>query len=277
MPSLSLSPAKLELTANPGVPTTRLITVRNNGQEALTLKVSLEDIGPSEADTEGAQLLGEKTGPYSLKNFITPASWELTLEPGEIGALPITIELPEGALPGGHYGAVVLSTAGDAGASTRVISQLASLIFVRVPGEVQEKGELTDFGWDSNSSFYLTFANTGNIYLNPYGVIGVTYRFWRPRKVINTEEFTVSVDPWYVLPGDTRTRETKLSPGIPPRLKYGYYQAELSLNRGYQDLVDTRTITFWILPPWWVLALAGLLLLGFLFGLSRKPWQRGKI
>lgn len=263
MPSLSLSPAKLELTANPGVPTTRLITVRNNGQEALTLKVGLEDIGLSEAETEGAQLLGEKTGPYSLKNFITPASWELTLEPGEIRALPITIELPEGALPGGHYGAVVLSTAGDAGASTRVISQLASLIFVRVPGEVQEEGELINFE-KKDGTFQLTFENTGNIYLNPYGVIDLNH---------SGEVAKINVEPWFVLPGATRTREIALT----ENLNFGHYQAELSLNRGYQDIVDTRTITFWILPPWWVLALAGLLLLGFLFGLSRKPWQRGKI
>ncbi|MEK7505066.1 MAG: hypothetical protein AAB589_02180 [Patescibacteria group bacterium] len=262
---ITLTPAKLEVSVAPGQDFLATITLANKSEEDLLGRVLIEDFGPPA---------------YSLNRFLIPAVREFALAAGETRQLPLTIKIPADQGPGGLYSSVVIGfrQAGESANSTE--SRLASLLFVKVPGQTQEVGELIDFGQLAGQGklgqFYLTFQNTGNVYLNPYGVITIKQQGFFSLRRDTRKEFTVPIDPWYVLPGDTRTREIGLT--YPPQsMSYGHYRAEVSLNRGYQDIIDTRAITFWVLPPTWVLILVGLLFLGFLFGFGRKLLRHGKI
>ncbi|MBU1613370.1 hypothetical protein KKC87_02985, partial [Patescibacteria group bacterium] len=50
--------------------------------------------------------------------------------------------------------------------------------------------------------------------------------------------------PYFVMPDSIRDREVVLDRPF----MFGRYKAELSLNRGYNNLTDEKTITFWVLP-----------------------------
>ena len=258
---ITLTPAKLEVSVAPGQDFLATITLANKSEGDLLGRVLIEDFGPPA---------------YSLNRFLIPAVREFALAAGETRQLPLTIKIPADQGPGGLYSSVVIGfrQAGEGANSTE--SRLASLLFVKVPGKTAEAGELIDFGQLAGQGklgqFYLTFQNTGNVYLNPYGVITIKHlRFHRKN---TRKEFTVPIDPWYVLPGDTRTREIGLT--YPPQsMSYGHYRAEVSLNRGYQDIIDTRAITFWVLPPTWILVIGSLILLGLITATLSRFLRKG--
>lgn len=247
---ITLTPAKLEFLVVPGQSVTKLIMLKNESAENLVGEVLIENFGPEQ---------------YALNRFLTPGVRSFALGAGESRTLPITVSLPVDQGPGGLYTSVVTSFRLAGETVARSESRLASLVFVKVPGEIKESGELTDFQKQENS-LYLTFKNTGNVYLNPYGGIKIKNPFFGTEQII-------SIDPWFVLPGDTRIREIE----IKNSLGLGRWQATAELNRGYSDLIDTRTATFWVLPPMWMIVFVGLAILTFLFGLGWKFWRRGKI
>ncbi len=247
---ISLTPAKLEFSVSPGQSVTKLITLKNESAENLVGEVLIENFGPEQ---------------YALNRFLTPGVRTFALGAGETRSLPITVSLPANQGPGGLYTSVVTSFRLASETVAKAESRLASLVFVKVPGQAKEEGQLTNFQKQENS-LYLTFKNTGNVYLNPYGGVKI-------KNSISGAEQIISVDPWFVLPGDTRIREIE----IKNSLGLGRWQATAELNRGYGDLIDTRAIAFWILPPIWTMVVVGLVILAVLFGLGWKFWRRGKI
>jgi hypothetical protein len=104
-------------------------------------------------------------------------------------------------------------------------------------------------------TFQITSQNTGNVHLSPYGVIEIKDVFGR---VVEQKE----VEPWFVMPKSIRLRETKWNSDF----LIGKYTATLSLNRGYDNLVDQKTFDFWVIP-WKVISTAviGLILVLWFF------------
>jgi hypothetical protein len=262
--SFSITPAKVEISIDPGQTEERTIVVANRLGRSATFEISVQDVAPSGDEKNPINLLGKNRGPYSLRNYVHPSIDTITLGQGEVGRVPVKISIPADAPPSGLYGAVTLSAyaATNTEVNARVISGLGALFFVRINGPVKELGKLQSFRLspgrliigDRNLSFEIVYNNAGNIYLNPYGVIGV--KKWGRGQA---EELKVS--PWFVLPSSSRLREIAYRPELEP----GLYRADLFQNRGYNDVIDTES--FWFLKLDWGLAIA----LGsalFLLGLS---------
>jgi hypothetical protein len=131
-----------------------------------------------------------------------------------------------------------------------IVSRLGILFFVRTPGEVKEEGKLAGFTTFNNRKifgespidFRLLYENNGSVYVNPYGEI-------RIQNILGEEVGMVEVDPWFSLPQSLRVREVSWER---PFL-FGRYTAVASINRGYGDIIDTATVTFWVIP--WKIAL----------------------
>ncbi|MEK7610147.1 MAG: hypothetical protein AAB468_00105 [Patescibacteria group bacterium] len=252
---LAISPAKIEVEVAPGAQTTVPIFLLNPSAEPVTVRVSAEDVvgGTSAAaDGEVIKLLATDGSPYSLKSYLSFSTREVSLAPGEQVALPVTVSLPAGAPAGGLYGAVLFSFgAPTGGAPAQVVNRLASLFFVRTGVATAPNSELIGFKLITREplAFALTVENSGNIYLNPYGLITITNR-------LTGRERFVKLDPWFVLPGATRFREVT---GL--ELPLGFYHATAEVNRGYEDIIDTRSINFYLLPATSTLVLAGLALI----------------
>lgn len=269
-----LGPGKIEITGDRGQKAAREMYITNRTSKSLTFKIEIEDFIGSRNPEETVVLLGDQKGPYSLKDYIHPEISEFTLKSKQRMILPVQITVPEDAQPGGLYGTLLISTVPspdeiqkEAGMTTGGnvnITRLGSLIFVRVKGDVKEEGALKSmvtpkgkFFQSGPIVFDLLYENTGNVYLNPYGIIEI-------KNIFGKKIDEIKVDPWFAMPDSLRLRELKWGEG--KKMLMGMYTAHASINRGYQNIIDKADASFWVFP--WKILLAGfgaLLLVIFFF------------
>lgn len=243
-----VGPGKVELEVNPGESKTAAITVTNRMGETKLFSLEVEDFTGSRNPGETILLLGDERGPYSLKDFLKFENQTFELKDGQRAIVPITVTLPTDVEPGGRYGSVLVSVVSkDAVAmqTSAVVSRLGALFFVKVPGDVKEEGVLKGFSTLNGRkifghgpiTFRMLYENNGSIYLNPYGQLKI-------KNIIGEEVGVVEVEPWFSLPQSLRMREVSWDR---PFL-FGRYTAIASINRGYDNIIDTVSLSFWVFP-----------------------------
>ena len=259
-----LGPTKIEIFLDPGETATREITVTNRTGRTIKFGIEIEDFKGSHNPDQTIVLMGKEKGPYSLRDWVKPEIEEFTLNHGQRIHLPVEISIPPNAEPGGYYGVVFVVTKPDLSETeaesektkgqVSIVSRAGALFFVRVKGDVEESGFLKDFktGKDYYEqgpiSFEVFFENNGSVHLTPYGVVEIFNLFGK-----KVEE--IELDPWFVMPDSLRLREAKWEKSF----LFGRYTALASVNRGYQDIIDQKSIEFWVIP--WKIILAGLIAL----------------
>lgn len=267
-----LEPGKVEVFANPGESVRKSITVTNRASTVVSFKIEVEDFIGSTEENMPVILLGEEKSPYSFKDNVVPDVSVFSLEPNTSITVPITITIPDNAQPGGLYTSVLVSNqpsvdlqtnASGAEGKTKIISRVGTLFFIRVNGVAKESGELEDFiitkptkKFPDTYKFNILFKNDGNVHLVPYGWITV-------RNIFGKDIGKIPVDAYFAMPKSIRYREIQWNK--PP--SFGRFVATVDLNRGYgSDLIDTKTVSFWIIP-WKVALIAIIILLTIFFGL----------
>ena len=285
----TIGPGKIEAFLDAGDTTVRNLSITNRLGRAMYFNIELEDSMGSPSGSRSVILLGKERGPYSLKDYLYPEVMGFVLKHGERMILPVRISIPYGMEPGGLYGSVIISTSPVSVGLERedditkgqvqIIARLASLVFVRVKGDADESGFLESFDTVDSKNIYskgpvrfsLRFRNTGNVHLNPYGKIEI-------KNILKKEIGEIEIQPYFAMPESLRSREVEWDRG----LGLGRYTATISLNRGYQDIVDTMTVSFWILP-WKIITIVGglcLLLILLIWWIAvhlevrRKPKKR---
>ena len=98
-----IGPGKVELTIKPGQTVTRNISVTNRISDKRTFALAVEDMSGSADPSKAVVLLGDQSGPYSLKNYFSFPNNTFTLALGERAQIPVTITMPPNAEPGGYY------------------------------------------------------------------------------------------------------------------------------------------------------------------------------
>jgi len=258
-----LGPGKVELVMEPGSTKTVLLNVSNRMGQTKRFVMDIEDIAGSHSPERSVVLLGDDTGPYTLKDFISIPAKKFELDHNKRAIIPVTITIPPDAEPGGRYGSVLVKTAtidntetadsAPAPVST-IVSRIGTLFFIRIPGDVETAGHLAEFSTANDQTFYergpvkfeIVYENTGSVHLNPYGELTITNMF-------GEEVGFLELEPWFTLPDSLRLREVTWNRDF----LYGRYTATLKLNRGYDNEIDTATLTFWVIP--WKLIVLGLL------------------
>lgn len=250
-----VGPGRAEISGKPGESVTVEISVTNRISSDRVFLLEVEDIEGSRDGTSMNTLASGQKSPRGLVDFISFPNNELTLEVGERARIPVTVNIPDNASPGGYFGAVLVSTVRAAETSedlaprSPVIARVASLIFLTVEGEVLQSGETLEFNTINNTKnwglwyesgpvdFGILYENTGTVHLNPYGTVSV-------RNLLGEEVGYVELEPWFVLPNALRLREFTWD----REFLFGRYVVEANINRGYNDEIDTLTTTFWVLP-----------------------------
>lgn len=277
-----VGPGKVDISLEPGQMKVANMIVTNRMGEPKTFIFEIEDVAGGD-DDQSVVLLGDDRGPYTLKDYISIPHIEFTLEHMQRATIPVTVSLPADAEPGGRYGSVLVSTvsrdadldgAETTAPSSAIISRIGTLFFVSTPGSTDINGELVSFDTVASKSLFTTgpidfglvFENTGSLHLNPYGEISVT-------NMTGEEVGFVEIDPWFSLPQSVRTREISWN----KELLVGRYTATARINRGYEDIVDELSVTFWVVP--WkplIVTFVGLLLFFLLirFIASRFEFKR---
>jgi hypothetical protein len=280
-----VGPGKTEVLMSPGDTYTKEMLITNRSGLEKIIDISVEDFQGTNDPNETLQFLGDKKGPYSLKDFVKPEITHINLKNGQRLRLPVVISIPASAAPGGLYGAAMVSASNieeadasvqdnSAASKVRVITRIASLFFVRIKGDVFNEGSLKDFRTEKTFyesgpvNFQILSENKGSVYLSPYGTIEI-------KNILGQKIDERQVDPWFVLPGSTRERIIKWNSDF----LFGRYTAKLTMNRGYNDIIDEKTLAFWVIP-WKIISiiLIGLILIiwFFVWILSHIQWKKDK-
>lgn len=253
-----LTPPTVELEADPGetvvVDGQNALSVRNITGDPLVAVAEFNDFLPQDESGTPTIITDPEevdVGDYSMREYFRDVE-PFRLEPGERVSIPITIDVPENASPGGHYGVIRFTARTPEGDRAVALSaSVGTLFLVNVSGDVQEDLDLIETGTSKDGedgtffqsgpvSVYTRFQNVGNTHTKPFGNVMIKNMFGQ---VI--EEFEVNPNRANVLPDSVRRFENQLSDGF----YFGRYTVEgaLAYGNGNGDILDAQT-TFWVLP-----------------------------
>lgn len=188
----------------------------------------------------------EKTG---LASWMS-AERGVTIEPGESAVIPVNIQAPLSARPGGHFAGVFWSETPleDSSETITLSAQIATLVFVEIEGNFSEKGEVESFGsvarggWGTQpEAFEFTLGNEGDNRLMPRGNIVV-------RNTVGGKVASFDANPGRgnTLPASERVYRVDW-PENGGRWA-GRYTARLLVEYGSEGhLMDTKRTTWWVI------------------------------
>ena len=256
--TMTVTPPLFQVTQVPGSDWRSQLRVVNSNNYDIVVSVESKDFRP-DGETGNAVFnngpKGDAQDTQRMSGWIETPAGVITIKRGSTAEVPFTIHVPLDADPGGHYGALLVSTKpksieGESGSG--VSSGITSLIFMRVPGDVIEKGGIRDFYTENNiietpdAHFILRFENQGNVHLVPQGQIVITNMWGKERGKVEINESSTFGN---VLPNSTRKFEFSWKETDPSLFEVGRYKAVATLVYGAEgrNTVE-RTLYFWIVP-----------------------------
>lgn len=259
-----VSPVRSELTLAPGKSETVTLTVENATGATTVAKPIVNDFEPS-GDESGQPriLLDDKAAPTNSFKSLVGTLPSLELAPGQKKSMDVKITVPGTAGAGGYYGAIrFVSDNGSTNDKNVALSASVGTIFlVRVEGTLTESLQLVEFTAAKNGSTGRIFINsgemsvvtrlknTGNIHVKPFGRVQVTDR---SGKVVQEYEFNNTEPRANVLPNSTR----KFTDNLKPQKWIGKYTVTANLGYGTGGSLITAKNTFWVIPAWFLIAFA---------------------
>ncbi len=280
--SFSITPTIFDMAAMPGQAWSSGVKVVNNNPYDLTVYATPVNFIPQGERGHGAFLpIDETDGGRTLAEWMDVSPEPFVIPQESSITVPVTISVPQDAPPGGHYAAIMIGTRPPVEKGTVEIKTsqiITSLFFVRIAGDVVERGEVRTFrsgSWFAGGptmDFEVRFENKGNVHLLPRGEIRIFNMWGKERGVIPINHETNFGN---VLPESTRQFEFTWR-GEASLVDIGRYRAELTLGYGQEEQkFVTRAVGFWVIPIKPVLmVLIGLLLGGWLITRSVRAYVR---
>tara|TARA_B100002051_G_C16733315_1_gene639617 strand:+ start:1747 stop:2763 length:1017 start_codon:yes stop_codon:yes gene_type:complete len=264
-----VGPGRTEIELAPGETIVQEISVTNRISSGRAFELVVEDITGSRDGSSAVSLMGDERGPYSIRDYISFPEDTFELDLGERARVPVTITVPPDAEPGGYYGSVLVSTVRvgeDDGSNvprSPIIARVGSLFFLTVKGDTVTEGKTVSIDTINGQGWYdagpielgILYENNGSVHVNPYGELSVTNMF-------GEEVGYIEIEPWFVLPNSLRVREITWD----REFLLGRYTVTAKINRGYEDVVDEVSVSFWVLP-WKIVGGAFLVLFIIIFSI----------
>lgn len=245
-----ISPAVVEETLDPGQSKTYDAKIRNLNSSEIKFFIFTRNIeGVSDQGTPIFSTLS-KENDYGLIDWVSLSQTEIVLGPNEEKTFNFTINVPDGASPGGHFGGVFVSVdAPDIQRSGAAIGyQVGNIISIRVSGDANESASIRQFSTDkfihgsSDINFSLRVENAGNVLVRPSGPLEITNMLGKKVETVLFNESRGAVFPLSV-------REYKLN-WVGNGTGFGRYEATVALGYGDAGAKKTMasTVSFWVLP-----------------------------
>lgn len=267
---LTIQPTKVSHTLKPGESVTGVIhlTSASDG-DPVQVEASVEDFIPV-AGAESIQFVGRAPGVTTVRDWIDLGGRQIfNLKQGEKVVIPYAITAPWNAEPGSHLGVAFFkatrpSSVGGTGLS--IGARIGMLILITVPGSHLQKGRILDFtgpGFIQRppASFKIKFENTGTVHFEPKGTMTITNMFGQ-----GVAE--VPIEGQIVLP--TGIKDIGVSWEVKGWL-LGKYSAAAALFDGEGTMMTTSTVSFWVIPVWYILgALVSVIILFFILRWLRR-------
>jgi hypothetical protein len=240
---ITLVPAMVEKSVNPGDTLTQTLTVTNESGEDREYYVYKKNI--TGVENGGVPVFAKEEGERTVYEV---AEWiQIPTEPIKVFAnqsleLPITITVPPEATPGSHFGGVFISAEPpklrEIGAG--VGYEVVSIISLRINGDISDMARIRSFSTDKlvygskHVKFSAKIENQGNILIRPRGPVTITSMFSTKPVVISVNSSLAGV-----FPGTARDIEFAWDSD---ELGFGRYEAILALaydGEGGQKTIDS--------------------------------------
>jgi len=277
--ALTVSPPRIELTANPGEIITKDLKITNNTASELLVQTTIKDFLVEDKKGTPITVESEQAGKFALSTWLSASETEFSLPAYQTKLITAVIVVPEDALPGGHYGAVYFSPLGlsapqAAGAETTsqtgVTTKVASLVSVIIPGDINEEAfvrrmDIPLFQEFGPVKIISEIANSSDVHIRPLGTI----RIYNWLGKLNT---TLKLKEQNIFPGASRTYENLW----PQKWGLGKYKAKLEAGYGNQGNSLLAVAYFWVIP--WrlitvILLVAALVILSIIYWRKKREKQ----
>lgn len=255
--SVTVTPPLIQLTIGPGESWQSALKIVNTNSYEVTYYATPVDFEAAGEDgkPEFIPLLDTSEAASTLGHWIEITSEPVAVPAGTSREVPFTVRIPENAPPGGHYAAVLVGTMpGDVvfeGSGVKVSGFVSSLLFVRIKGDIEEKGRIREFRsvaslyQSPKADFVLRFENVGTTHLRPQGDITL-YNMWGKER--GKVQLTQKSGFGNVLPDSVR-RFAFSWEGEQSILDIGRYSAVVTLAYGDDQKQNTSaTAYFWVVP-----------------------------
>ena len=256
--SVTVTPPLFQLTIGPGEKWASTIKIVNNNSYDVTYYAQVMNF---QADGENGSskftpIIDEtpEDRSMSLAQWIQISSDGIPVASHTSRDVPFTVDIPEGAEPGGHYAAILIGTqppATTGGNTMKVSSYVSSLLFVRIKGDVLESGRIREFSTDKalyqtpTANFTVRFENTGNTHLQPQGDIEIFNMWGKERGKLDINQKSNFGN---VLPKSIRKFNFSWQ-GEESVFDIGRYSAVVTLGYGDEGKQNASAVTyFWVVP-----------------------------
>lgn len=261
---LSVSPALIELTLDPGESRDKEFYVNNITKTPVPLNIGTQPLYPNE------QIIDDtKTDSFDAAQWVSVDEPDNILNAGEQRQLTAKISVPESAEPGGHYATIVLeplvpATEMSSGAS--IASRVGILVFITVSGDAIYDVELQEpsvgrLQWSRHVPITAEFLNQGTIHISPTTRVTV-------KNIFGDTLGEVPVQPRVVLPNTQKIlRAQWRSPSL-----IGIYSAQIEASYGEDGTVLESGQRYFLVVQW--LPVLGIVILASILGWLIKVGQR---
>jgi len=255
---LQISPVSFNLETTPGATNTGKITIKNLNSETINYSIEVELF--SKVSDEGAPSFEKadvKEGVTSLVDWITFSPKEGKLEPKKDAVIDFSVDIPEGAEPGGHYAAIFarqLEKTADGKTQLGVTTRVGSLILVSVPGDVKKTVNLKEFSapkfiWKGPVTLGAKAENTGTVHYDSEVKVNV--------KPLLGSASEVNLGKHTIIPKNERSYTGLWSKKYP----IGYYKFTASASDGDGKFTSTKEASAFALPLIFVIPLIAVILI----------------
>jgi hypothetical protein len=288
--ALTISPPSIEFGVQPGQQANLEVKLYNEDQTQ-AIEVTAETTSWTSGTKPGEPQFAESATADEIAKWIQVGKGPFKLDPQARLNVPVTVDVPATATVGGHYGAILFTFKNPKApqdGQILITPKVATLFLVRVDGpDVREAATIAHFGTADGKtnyghlpiSFTTTYQNTGNIHLKPQGKITITNSFGKlvatltfndekgatlpaSSRVYNAEVWQVgTVKP---LTGNAWSNFWTAYSNEKNNFAIGKFTASIALDAGTVKPFSTAATTTFMVIPWHILIVYGLVIVIFI-------------
>lgn len=244
--SIVVSPPRFEVSGEPGEVVTKAIKITNsNPDKELILRAFVVDFIVQDDLGTPLKIESSKAGRYIASPWFTLERSELVIPPATTDQINVIVNIPQDALPGGHYAGVFFEPIASRGLKTTLSytsTQVGSLFGITVPGDIKYGALIKDFSTPSKVAefgpinFAATIENQSDTHIRPEASVEI-------HDMLGRKLAGVALSQANIFPYTSRTLT-----GIWDQVwGLGRYSATLTATYG-PGLTESRTLYFWIMP-----------------------------
>lgn len=248
-------PVRIDAVIAPGESRTEDVYIQNVSSVAENLQVLVNDFqaGTDESGIPSLLLNGSNAPQNGLRQYVTLPVNNFTIQPQETKDVKVQISIPNNAPGGGYFGAIRFAPVNvDASKNVTLSASVASLVLVKVPGNITEQMSIASFDARSNDKPHgifisnksidavVRFRNSGNVQEQPFGKIILK----KGSTVLASYEVNNTDPPGNVLPNSIRKFTVPLS----KIGSFGKYTLEGNFGYGANGQLLSAKTTFYVIP-----------------------------